>query len=103
MFDDLITQLKPLSEKLFFSWREIWYEVRTVRKSRKVKVELFGTALWNEEQRVAKLTIYEIDHDGTASIFYETVALHDNYTYAILWSMEQISEKCREYEEALRY
>lgn len=98
MLENLITDLKPLIEKVFFPWREIWYEVRLGEVSyyKRKQKEFHASVLWNEEQKIAKLTILEVQ-DETATLYFEGATIHPWYMLAIKWAQEEIEKHYQEY------
>ena len=96
MIENLIPQLVTL----LVPWREIWYEVKTKeekRYHRTVPTELHCVVVWNEEQKVAKLSIVEVDSDNVITPYHESVAICGWYMDAIRWSQTEIEKQYQEY------
>lgn len=89
----ILELLVPLLEKIV--WREIWYEIReeNSKRYRRNRKELHASVMWNEEQKVAKLSIFEVDSDNLPTLFFEGASVQTWYMDAIEWARLEIEKQ----------
>lgn len=91
----ILELLVPLLEKTFFAWQEIWYEVREdeSKRYRRIRKDFHACVMWNKEQNIAKLSIYEVDSDNSGTLIFEGASVQTWYMDAIEWARIEIEKQ----------